>query len=223
MRAVVGVALAALAAVSCSGSAATRTPLPRFDHVLVVVLENKSQASVLGNREAPNFNNFAKQYAVLSHYGGVAHPSLPNYLALVSGSTHGITTDCTTCFLNAPNIAVTPVPIVRRTQDGFDVVMEARARPNYVMVARVAGRMVLHNGVHKVLALKKRSRARVFALVYDVQNVAQLQLPGAQSSTFLDANYIQAARPPLERRGGLWRACITVMRPSCGIRLGDVR
>jgi len=98
---------------------------------------------------------------------------------------------------NAPNIAVTPVPIVRRTQDGFDVVMEARARPNYVMVARVAGRMVLHNGVHKVLALKKRSRARVFALVYDVQNVAQLQLPGAQSSTFLDANYIQAARPPL--------------------------
>jgi phosphatidylinositol-3-phosphatase len=27
----------------------------------------------------------------------VSHPSLPNYLALVSGSTHGITSDCTTC------------------------------------------------------------------------------------------------------------------------------
>src|SRR5436309_1577658 len=105
VRAVVGVALAALAAVPCSGSAATRTPLPRFDHVLVVVLENKSQASVLGNREAPNFNNFAKHYAVLSRYGGVAHPSLPNYLALVSGSTHGITSDCTSCVVSARNLA----------------------------------------------------------------------------------------------------------------------
>jgi phosphatidylinositol-3-phosphatase len=71
------------------------------------VLENKSQSNVLGNEEAPNFNGFAKRYAVLSHYGGVAHPSLPNYLALVSGSTHGITTDCTTCIVSAKNLADT--------------------------------------------------------------------------------------------------------------------
>lgn len=107
MRALIGVALAALAAVLCTGSAATRMPLPRFDHVLVVVLENKSQTSVLGNPEAPNFNNFAKRYAVLSHYGGVAHPSLPNYLALVSGTTHGITTDCTTCIVSGRNLGDT--------------------------------------------------------------------------------------------------------------------
>jgi phosphatidylinositol-3-phosphatase len=104
-----GVALAALAAVvvSCGGSAASRTPLPTFDHVLVVVLENKNQSSVLGDDEAPNFNRFATRYAVLSNYGGVAHPSLPNYLALVSGSTHGIRTDCTTCLVSGRNLADT--------------------------------------------------------------------------------------------------------------------
>jgi acid phosphatase len=104
-----GVALAVLAAVlvSCGGSAASRTPLPRFDHVLVVVLENKNQSSVLGDDEAPNFNRFATRYAVLSNYGGVAHPSLPNYLVLVSGSTHGIRTDCTTCLVSGRNLADT--------------------------------------------------------------------------------------------------------------------
>jgi acid phosphatase len=35
----------------------------------------------------------------------VAHPSLPNYLALAGGSTFGITSDCTTCLVSAPNIA----------------------------------------------------------------------------------------------------------------------
>jgi len=107
VKPLIGVALAALAAVSCSGSAATRTPVPRFDHVIVVVLENKSQSNLLGNEDAPNFNGLAKRYAVLSHYGGVAHPSLPNYLALVSGSTHRITSDCTTCIVSAKNLADT--------------------------------------------------------------------------------------------------------------------
>jgi len=33
----------------------------------------------------------------------VAHPSLPNYLALTGGSTFGVTTDCTDCFqLSSP-------------------------------------------------------------------------------------------------------------------------
>jgi phospholipase C len=62
---------------------------------------------VLGDDEAPNFNRFATRYAVLSNYGGVAHPSLPNYLALVSGSTHGIRTDCTTCLVSGRNLADT--------------------------------------------------------------------------------------------------------------------
>lgn len=105
MKALIGVALVVFLAVACGESSATRQPIPRFEHVIVVVLENKNQGSVLGNPGAPNFNAYAKRYAVLSHYGGVAHPSLPNYLALISGSTHGVRTDCTTCLVPGRNLA----------------------------------------------------------------------------------------------------------------------
>jgi phosphatidylinositol-3-phosphatase len=127
LRSLLGVTLAALAAVSCSGSAATRTPLPRFDHVIVIVLENKSQWPVLDNDDAPNFNRFAGRYAVLSHYGGVAHPSLPNYLALVSGSTHGITTDCATCIVSGRNLADT----LERAQLTWKAYAEGLPRPGF--------------------------------------------------------------------------------------------
>src|SRR5207249_4752441 len=51
------------------------------------------------------FNRLAHQYAVLTGYGGIAHPSLPNYLALVSGSTQGIHDDCDNCSTGASNLA----------------------------------------------------------------------------------------------------------------------
>jgi hypothetical protein len=105
VRRLFGVALAVLVAVSCGASNGARQPVPHFEHILVVVLENKGESSVLGNPEAPNFNGWAKRYAVLSHYGGVSHPSLPNYLAMTSGSTHGITSDCTTCVVSGRNLA----------------------------------------------------------------------------------------------------------------------
>src|SRR5262249_55032378 len=71
-----------------------------FKRVVVVVFENKSAGQILGNAQAPTFNHYARRGAVLAQYFGVAHPSLPNYLALVSGSTHGITSDCTECIVN---------------------------------------------------------------------------------------------------------------------------
>jgi phospholipase C len=43
----------------------------------------------------------------LTGYTGVAHPSLPNYLALVSGSTQGIASDCTDCVVAARSLADT--------------------------------------------------------------------------------------------------------------------
>ena len=89
------------------GAQAVPPPVPSFQHVLVIVMENKAQSDVLGNRHAPHFNALASRYAVLSGYGGVSHPSLPNYLALVSGSTHGIHDDCTTCLVSGRNLADT--------------------------------------------------------------------------------------------------------------------
>ncbi len=57
-------------------------------------MENAGYESVIGNPAAPYQNSLASKYAVAANYTGVAHPSLPNYLALVGGSTFGVTSDC---------------------------------------------------------------------------------------------------------------------------------
>ena len=68
-------------------------PVPTFSHVFTIVLENKSASSVLGSPDAPYLNELAGRYGVADAYQGVEHPSQPNYLALFSGSTQGITDD----------------------------------------------------------------------------------------------------------------------------------
>ena len=90
-----------------AGRATAAAPVPVFDHVVVIVFENKESGSVLGNRAAPTFNAYARRYARLTRYYSVTHPSLPNYLALVSGSTQGVTITCTSCIFDAKSLADT--------------------------------------------------------------------------------------------------------------------
>ncbi len=78
--------------------------MPKVDKVVLVVFENKEFPEVIGSGRAPTFDALARRYALLTDYHGVAHPSLPNYLALVSGSTQGVTSDCTSCTVPAPNL-----------------------------------------------------------------------------------------------------------------------
>ncbi len=87
------------------GGSASPRAVPAFKHVIVIVFENKERSSVLGS--APTFDKLASRYAQLTGYRGVTHPSLPNYLALVSGSTQGIRSDCTDCAVTAPSLADT--------------------------------------------------------------------------------------------------------------------
>jgi phospholipase C len=57
-------------------------------------MENEEYSSVIGSSSAPYENNLANQYALAGNYYGVFHPSLPNYLAMTTGSTLGTSTDC---------------------------------------------------------------------------------------------------------------------------------
>jgi len=85
-----------LVATLLAGAVAARpAPVPHVAHVVVVVFENRERGAVMG--VAPTFDALAARYAQATDYHAVAHPSLPNYLALVSGSTHGVTDDCTDC------------------------------------------------------------------------------------------------------------------------------
>jgi phospholipase C len=96
--------LACVLAAAVPAAAARRPLVPVFRHVVVVVFENKERGEVAG---APTFARLARRYASLTRYDAVAHPSLPNYLALVSGSTQGISDDCTDCVVDASSLADT--------------------------------------------------------------------------------------------------------------------
>ena len=70
---------------------AAADPPPAVTKVMVVVVENHSLRQM--RREMPKTFAFASQYAYASDYRAIRHPSLPNYIAMVSGSTYGITND----------------------------------------------------------------------------------------------------------------------------------
>jgi hypothetical protein len=73
-------------------------------HVVLIVMENKEATEVLGSPSSPYVSRLARRYGVATRSYAIGHPSLPNYLALTSGSTDGIASDCTRCHVAARNI-----------------------------------------------------------------------------------------------------------------------
>ena len=106
---VAALAAGALILSCCAAAGSSARPAagtaPGFDHVGVIVFENKERPSVLGSGAAPTFDRLARRYADLPRYEAVSHPSLPNYLALVSGRTWGIHSDCTDCVVRGRSLA----------------------------------------------------------------------------------------------------------------------
>jgi acid phosphatase len=91
-----GGTVASATVTSAMGASAMGTAtavLPRPDHVMVVVFENENAANVLGTRDAPYLTSLAKTGATFTDAHAETHPSQPNYLALFSGSTQGVTDD----------------------------------------------------------------------------------------------------------------------------------
>lgn|GEM_PF-1557816 len=84
-----------------AAATAPAAPLPHPDHIVIVILENKSFSQIIGNAAAPNINALAAEGASIvaspadpgatitgSH--ALRHPSQPNYLELFSGSNQGV-------------------------------------------------------------------------------------------------------------------------------------
>jgi phospholipase C len=83
----------------------TPEPLaPNFEHIVIIVFENKEFDRVIGNEDMPNFNRFASDYTLLTQHYAVRHPSLPNYIAMIGGDTFGIDRNCEDCFIDAPSL-----------------------------------------------------------------------------------------------------------------------
>ena len=64
-------------------------------HVMVIVEENRNEADVIGSSDAPYINTLANRYGQATASYAQSHPSLPNYLELLSGSTQGVRDDGT--------------------------------------------------------------------------------------------------------------------------------
>jgi hypothetical protein len=106
-------ALIALSVCGCGSSAAGHAlgvgppralPAPASSRVIEIVMENAERDEVAGSRDAPYANSLIARYALAERSYAITHPSLPNYLALVSGSTHGIESDCSDCHVRAQNL-----------------------------------------------------------------------------------------------------------------------
>jgi phospholipase C len=97
--------LAAFIFVSCQPPAPTpQAHVPVFDHIILLVFENKGYENVIGNPDMPTFNKLAQENTLLTQYYAVTHPSLPNYIAMIGGDTFGITSDCENCFLEQKSL-----------------------------------------------------------------------------------------------------------------------
>lgn len=89
-----------LSAQSAEGPATL--PLP--SHVVVVMEENHSYSEIIGSSQAPYINTLASEGALFTSSYGVGHPSEPNYLAIFSGSTQGVTSDACPLTFSTSNL-----------------------------------------------------------------------------------------------------------------------
>ena len=75
------------------------------DHIVVVVEENHGYSQIIGNPDAAYINFLAVDGTLFTNYHALGHPSQPNYFALFTGSTHGVTGDGKYFFSNSPSLA----------------------------------------------------------------------------------------------------------------------
>jgi hypothetical protein len=73
-------------------------------HIMVVMMENKNLSEVTGQSDQPYTNSLASSNGLATESYGFGHPSLPNYLDIVSGSNKGVTDDNPPSAHSFPNI-----------------------------------------------------------------------------------------------------------------------
>ncbi len=80
------------------------TPLPRPDHIVIVMEENHGYSQIIGSPSAPYINSLASSGALFTQSFAVEHPSQPNYLDIFSGTNQGVTDDSCPHTFSAANL-----------------------------------------------------------------------------------------------------------------------
>ncbi|HEY9242904.1 MAG TPA: alkaline phosphatase family protein, partial [Streptosporangiaceae bacterium] len=89
---------------AASPARTTALPAPP-QHTVIVLEENHGYGEVIGSPQAPYLNQLARQGALFTSSRAITHPSEPNYLALFSGSTQGVTDDSCPHRFTTPDLA----------------------------------------------------------------------------------------------------------------------
>jgi hypothetical protein len=93
--------------------------IPRYDHIFIVMLENKATSSIRNSPFAPKINAYLNSGNQFTNYFATGNPSEPNYTALGGADDFGITDDSQwNCDATGPN-AVQDLPVPDKTQPGL--------------------------------------------------------------------------------------------------------
>jgi hypothetical protein len=114
--------LGVLGAMACLGLSSCHFAVP--PKVMVVVMENQGYSQALGQ---PYIGQLAQQYGVATQSYGFGHPSLPNYLQLVSGSNEGVTDDGSPSAHSFPSVPTLADQLVTA---GYSVAAYAESLPS---------------------------------------------------------------------------------------------
>ena len=92
MRSCVAALLGGLSALTATATDGQTRPshLPRYDHIVIVVEENKGYEQIIGNPVAPYLNKLAMEDANFTHMFAEEHNSQGNYFWLFSGSNQNV-------------------------------------------------------------------------------------------------------------------------------------
>jgi hypothetical protein len=149
---------AALLFLPTTGAAtAAASSFPPYDHVFMLVDENHNYQQIIGNPAAPEINALATDYGSATRYTGVGDPSEPNYVAMLGGSTFGISSDDPYFFpghtVNQPNL-MSQLEAAGKTWKGYYQGMPYAGYRGYCFPAKCNGipdsdtqYVAKHNGV----------------------------------------------------------------------------
>lgn len=98
--------LATVAFALVGATAAHAERLPRPDRVVVVIEENRGYSQIMDMRNSNSYiHALARRGMLFTQSYGITHPSQPNYLALFSGSTQGMTNNACPNSFSSDNLA----------------------------------------------------------------------------------------------------------------------
>lgn len=116
--------------------------IPRYDHIFIVMLENKGTQTILGSPYAPNINKYLQAGNQFTSYFATGNPSEPNYTALGGGDDWGITDDSQWNCGAAGASAVQDLPMPDSSQPGL------QSSP-FAASCAISGTQAVHNIVGK--------------------------------------------------------------------------